>query len=64
MVDKRKNMRAFTKTNLDVPLNGELPPVTRKNIIRKKGRLSIHGDLEKVPMTTVLLIVQIRGNLL
>ena len=35
-----------------------------KIIIRRKGRLSIHGDLEKIPMIIALLIVQIRGHLL
>ena len=41
MTDRKKNTRAFTKTNPDVPLYGELPPITRKNNNKKKGE-AIH----------------------
>ena len=30
MTDRKKNTRAFAKTNPDIHLYGELPPVTRK----------------------------------
>ena len=37
MADRKKNTRAFAKTNSDIPLYGELPPVVRKNNNKKKG---------------------------
>ena len=36
MTDRKKNTRAFARTNPDVPLYGELPTVTRKNNNKKK----------------------------
>ena len=60
MTARKKNIRAFAKTNPDIPLYGELPPVIRKTIIRRKGMLSIHGDVEKIPMIITMFIVPIR----
>ena len=37
MTDKKKTTRAFVKTNPDIPLYGELPPVVRKNNNKKRG---------------------------
>ena len=37
MADRKKNTRAFAKTNPNIPLYCELPPVVRKNNNKKKG---------------------------
>ena len=44
MTNREKNTRAFAKTNPDIPLYGELPPVVRKKTIRKRGMPSIHEE--------------------
>ena len=36
ITNRKKNTRAFAKTNLDILLYGELPPVVRKNNNKKK----------------------------
>ena len=40
MANRRKDTRSYAKANLEIPLNEELPPPTRKNGQKKKGETS------------------------
>ena len=56
MANRGKAIRSYAKENLEVPLYEDLPLVNRKMDKRRRVKLVIHGDPEKV-YTIILWVI-------